>query len=159
MRQARHPTVHLLAGLPGAGKTTVAKRLVEERRAVRFTLDEWMLRLYGLPFDDPRYGDLAMQCRELIWDTAQQVLSAGVDVVLDWSQWSRERRAEWSERAASSGWPVTLHHVTTPPDVAVRRVLDRTDPHCHRIDDEGVHHMARLFEEPTEEEGIPLVRH
>jgi predicted kinase len=49
------PRVHLLAGLNGAGKTTFARHLEADLPAVRFTLDEWLLRLHGLRYDDPRY--------------------------------------------------------------------------------------------------------
>jgi predicted kinase len=41
---------HLIHGYLGAGKTTFARRLEQELRAIRFTHDEWMSRLYG---DDP----------------------------------------------------------------------------------------------------------
>jgi hypothetical protein len=48
-----------------------------ELPAVRFTLDEWMLRLHNLRYDDPAYPALAESCKSLIWDTALQVLRAG----------------------------------------------------------------------------------
>ena len=48
-----------------------------------------MLRLYQLRYDNPHYPARAETCKDLIWDTARQVLRAGVDVVLDWNQWSR----------------------------------------------------------------------
>jgi predicted kinase len=35
-------TLVLIVGLPGAGKTTLARRLEVERAALRFTPDEWM---------------------------------------------------------------------------------------------------------------------
>lgn len=56
VREPSAPTavrVHLLCGLPGAGKTTYAARLAAENSAVRFSLDEWMLRLYPWTYDDP----------------------------------------------------------------------------------------------------------
>ena len=49
------PEIHLLAGLNGAGKTTHARHLAAALPAVRFSLDEWMLRLYELSFDDELY--------------------------------------------------------------------------------------------------------
>ncbi len=58
--------------------------------AVRFSLDEWMLRLYGLRYHDPQYVRRLSPCRDLIWEVAQQILGLGHDVVLDWNQWSRE---------------------------------------------------------------------
>ncbi len=89
------PEVHLLAGLNGAGKTTFAKHFERTLPAVRFTLDEWMLRLNALAFDHPDYPPAAARCRDLMWDTAVQVLRTGSPVVLDWNQWSRSGRAEW----------------------------------------------------------------
>ena len=64
--QPTRATVHLVAGLNGAGKSTHARWLADTRPAVRFTLDEWMLRLYNMEYDDPRYGDLRERCTDLI---------------------------------------------------------------------------------------------
>jgi predicted kinase len=115
----RAANVHLLAGLNGAGKTTHARRLERECPAVRFTLDEWMLRLYQRRYDDPEYPDLADRCRGLIWTTAQQVLSTGIDVVLDWNLWSRSRRQIWRDKVESAGHHPVLHYLAglfQPPD-------------------------------------------
>ena len=37
----KKPTLTLMVGLPGAGKTTRAKELEQATGAVRFTPDEW----------------------------------------------------------------------------------------------------------------------
>jgi predicted kinase len=37
----------LLVGLPGAGKTTVARRLADEHRGLRLTPNEWMIPPFG----------------------------------------------------------------------------------------------------------------
>jgi predicted kinase len=37
------PTLHLTCGLPGAGKTTLARHLAADRDAERFTKDAWKL--------------------------------------------------------------------------------------------------------------------
>lgn len=148
--------IHLLAGLNGAGKTTLAKKLAESLPGVRFSLDEWMLRLHGLPFDDDRYAELAEGCRELIWDTAAQVLAAGVDVILDWNMWSRERRADAVRRARALGVRTQLHYLVVPLDVAVAQAGERNDPTSHRLTAESIAHMVELFEEPQPDEGFTL---
>lgn len=161
-------TVHLLAGLNAVGKTTYARRLAADLPAVRFTLDEWMLRLYALRFDDPAYPERAARCQELIWDTAVEVLDAGSDVVLDWNQWSRERRAFWRDRAQRSGHDVVLHHIQATVDTAVRRAAARSaaqqqaataggDPlPVHDLDEAAVRHLAELFEMPDDAEGLQI---
>ena len=98
-------------GSAGSGKTTYARKLELELPGVTFTLDEWMLRLHGLSYDDPRYPALAQACKCLIWDTAHQVLTTGVDVILDWNQWSRARRSEWGSRAIEQGYRPVIHYI------------------------------------------------
>jgi predicted kinase len=155
-----HPTVHLLCGLVGVGKTTLARQIAHERDAVRFSLDAWMLRLYGrLRYDDPVYVSRLDGCKALIWDTACQVLTTGHDVVLDWNQWSRERRAEWASAAMQVGATPVLHFVDVSLDTAIARAASRSasDPFSHDLDEAGVRHMATIFETPTDEEGIEIV--
>ena len=150
------PEIHLLAGLNGAGKTTYARRLAATLPAARFSLDEWMLQLYELSFDDELYPSSAEKCRALIWDLTAQVLRAGSSVVLDWKMWSRSCRADAVAHAADLGVICHLHHVVVPLDVAIQRATDRHDPGAHRLDAEAVRHLGGLFEPPKESEGFVL---
>lgn len=156
------PAVHLLCGLNGAGKTTLARELEATLPAVRFSLDDWMLRLYpGLHYAAEEFGGRAESCKLLIWDTAAQVLRAGTDVVLDWNQWSRARRALWHGKATAAGFDVVLHYLQTPLDTALERVRRRTlaeEPGSHALEDSGVRHLAAIFEEPGESEGLEILR-
>jgi predicted kinase len=154
--------VHLLCGLNGAGKTTLARELASHIPAARFTLDEWMLRLYGLRYDDREYVARLRGCQDLIWDTALQVLRLGRDVVLDWNQWSRARRAEWRDRAELAGYAVVVHYVDVPLKLAIERMQVRNTGHlddAHTIDEAGVRHLASIFEPPTNAEGMKIVLH
>ncbi|WP_445154245.1 AAA family ATPase [Arthrobacter sp. Hor0625] len=156
------PIVHLLCGLNGAGKTTVAKRLEATLPAVRFSLDDWMLRLHpGLHYASDEYARRAEECKVLMWDIAVQVLRTGTDVVLDWNQWNRERRARWRDNAREAGFGAVLHHVQTPLGVAIERTLLRTlaaEPGTHPLTEAAVRHLAGIFEEPDESEGVRILR-
>lgn len=158
-RAAARPRVHLLVGLPGAGKTTYARRLAADVPAVRFTLDEWMLRLYTWSYDEPEYVARLDDVQALIWDMARQVLALGHDVVLDWNQWSRARRSVWRQRAEMAGCAVVLHHLMTPLDTAIRRLEERAaagTTMAHSLDAAGARHMQRLLEIPNCDEGIQI---
>lgn len=153
------PTVHLMAGLNGAGKTTHARRLEATTLAVRFSLDEWMLRLHDVTFDDERYPALAEKCRGLIWEVAGQTLRAGTDVVMDWNHWSRERRRQSRDLALAAGGVPVLHWVQVPIEVAIGRAQARNEAgakHAHRLAATDIRHLASIFEEPHDDEGMPL---
>ena len=154
-------TIHLLCGLPASGKTTVARRLEDERDAVRFTLDEWMLALFDLgPYDDA-YGPLADRVKELIWRMTERVIALGHDVVLDWSQWSRTARANARERAEALDATIVLHYVEAPLAVIEERLTERNaqpSASVHQIDLNDLRRFAAdLFEPPASHEGIHVV--
>ena len=60
------PTAHLLHGFVGGGKTTFARKLEREYRAVRFTHDEWMHKLYGPNPSEDQFAELYSRVGELI---------------------------------------------------------------------------------------------
>jgi len=155
--------VHLLYGLAGSGKTTLARALCADGKAVRFTLDEWMIRLYPeLPYDAAEYGPRTEIVKDLIWSVAEQVLRSGADVVLDWNSWSRARRAWAIQRAAAIGGQVILHHISASVEQATaqaeQRGRDSRSVYAHRIDREGIEHLASIMEPPSEAEGLTVIR-
>lgn len=109
------PTLLLMVGLPGAGKTTRARDLAQTRRALRFTPDEWMIALFdGIQPEGKRdlvEGRLIM--------VALQALRLGTSVVLDFGLWSRDERSalRWLARSAGASCQV----VYLPVDEAVQR--------------------------------------
>lgn len=118
-------TAHLLFGFLGSGKTTLAKELERRHRAIRFTPDEWMARLFG---EDPHVGIFKekeaaiLRLLEPMW---MRCLHLGVDVVLDYGFWSRAERDYVRNRVESSGGQVLLYSVDCPADEAWRRVSAR----------------------------------
>jgi predicted kinase len=82
-------TMILLVGLPGAGKTTLAKRLAREHGALRLTPDEWMIPLFGEPDPDGKRDVLEGRMISL----ALQLLRLGLTVVLEFGCWARDERS------------------------------------------------------------------
>ena len=111
----------LTCGLPGAGKTTIARRLAADRNALRLTQDEWLIALGSSPWDAPTREKLD---REL-WRLAQDVLRLGLSVVLDFGLWTRIERDEMRSVARGLGVGVELHYIDVPTDELWRRIQAR----------------------------------
>ena len=111
----------LTCGLPGAGKTTLATQLASERRAVRLTKDEWVWALGSSPWDRSTNEKIG---REL-WCLAQQILSLGLSVVLDFGLWARVERDDMRSVARSLHVSVELHYLEIPIDELWRRIEAR----------------------------------
>lgn len=120
------PTLHLLHGLPGSGKTAYARRLEQQLTAVRFTPDEWMVALHGTIPPERLFREQHAKIMALIWEHAARVLHAGSHVVLDGGFWSRASRDDARRRAAELGVPCCFHTLACSTDVARQRVLART---------------------------------
>jgi predicted kinase len=111
----------LTCGLPGAGKTELAKQLAAARGAVRLTKDEWLWALGSSPWDEPTQERIE---REL-WRLAREILCLGVSVVLDFGLWARIERDEMRSAARDLGVGVELHYLDVAPDELWRRIAAR----------------------------------
>ena len=112
----------LIVGLPGAGKTSWARRLEVERAGLRLTPDEWMESLFGTNEVDGRRWVLES---ELLWGVAARVLTLGVDVILDYGCWSEEERDLFRTRAHELGALAEIVVLDLPFDVLWERVEAR----------------------------------
>jgi predicted kinase len=137
----------LICGLPGSGKTTLAKQLATERQAVRLSPDEWKHELGIDYYDEPKRVLLEAQ----LWRLAQELLHLGQTVILEHGFWAREERDELRIAARALGVPVELHHLEVPVDELWRRLDLRNGqalPGTAPISEEDLRRWAEQFEPP-----------
>lgn len=148
------PTLFLLIGLPGAGKTTRARAIESKHSALRLTPDEWILALYGDELDDPRRDAVRNPVEALQWQVAQRALSLGCNVVLDWGFWSRVERTAYRQRAEAFGARVRVIFLDATVDELWSRISRRVESRAGTlaITRSDLEQWAAIFEPPTEEE-------
>lgn len=156
--------LHLISGLPASGKTTYATQLRSRVNGVLFCLDRWLITLFGR-YSLPDVGleehtRRVLACRELIWESASELLQRSVDVVLDDGFFYREHRLSHVALAAGIGASATIHFVDTPLD-EVRARLERRNAHLPRynfhIDPATLEGFLSMIERPLPDEAPRVV--
>lgn len=151
MDAGHEPSLILLCGLPGSGKTTLAKRLADEIPAVRLCPDEWLADL-GIDLFDVQARD---RLEKRFSQHAQELLKLGQSVILEFGFWSRTERDEKRLSARALGAHVELHYLAAPIDELCRRLDARNEkgePGTAQITREMLEPYAELFEAPTTDE-------
>ena len=156
-------TVHLICGFLGAGKTTFAHSLAEQREAqreaVKFSIDELYLQLFT---DEPtreldaKAFDRLLLMLNGIWPP---IVKAGVDVVLDFGFWRRALRDDVRDRASLVGAQTRLYWLQCPDDVALARCLRRNgSPGAFLITAQDYRGLKAGFEPPASDEASEIIQ-
>lgn len=150
-----------MCGLTGSGKTTFAKGLEREHNAVRFSIDEWMIELYGHHMPREVFDARFDICKTLIFATAEKLLALGINVVLDFGFWKRDERAEVKAWLKTRELSYTLYYFDIPLETLWERLQKRNQMLAEgtfEITREMLETFASRFEAPTKAEGLTLKR-
>src|SRR3954466_7848069 len=101
-----------ICGLPGSGKTTLARQLASELAALRLCPDEWKHDL-GIDYYDEQ-GRVRLEKR--LWRLGEGLRALGESVILESGFWAREERDERRLAARALGVAVQLHYLEAPVD-------------------------------------------
>jgi predicted kinase len=142
--------LYLLVGLPGSGKTTKARQLEREASALRLTLDEWMIPLFGRNVSAERD---ALEGR-LIW-IALRALELGANVILDFGFWSKDERSSLRWFAKQRGAKSQVIYLPIDPETQRKRIHSRfaqTPGQTWPMSEEELTQWRAFFQEPDEAE-------
>ncbi len=155
--------IHLICGSIGAGKTTYAKALAKKERAIRFSEDEWLAKLFvpDAPEDllsqpMPVVGEWAtakyLRCRGQIWLTCQQLINHNISIVLDGASANKAQRESIRQKAHDHRIGFQLHYIDASRDIRHQRVFARNqeqgETYSLEVTPAMFEHIENVFEAP-----------
>lgn len=149
------PTLYLMLGYPGAGKTTAAKYINQLTGAVHLWADHIRRERYGRPtYSHKENLDLYNHMNRV----TGELLAAKNSVVFDTNFNFYKDRQHLREIAREHGADSVLVWVTTPKNTARERATDGAQQHQTRIlgdmSEEDFERLSSQLEAPLNEERI-----
>lgn len=128
MKTVTKPTVYLLCGLGGSGKSTYAKKLTQS--GLQLSLDEYVYDVYGrdivhLPEDvyKKHYQAAKLELdKQLVTE-----LKRGRSLILDYGFWRRDSREYYKRLIEENGGEWKLIYLKATPDVLWKRLKQRNE--------------------------------
>jgi predicted kinase len=148
------PTVYLMLGLPGSGKTTSSKKLHQKLNIPRLSLDEEYSKLGG-DLASPKWNkEIEAKANEIIKSRMKEVVGRGESVILDFCPWRKEERERYREYIKSIGAVDYVYYLNVPiKELKQRLEVRNSNPSndTHVVTPDMLDAFTARFDPPHEE--------
>ena len=151
--------IFLMCGKICSGKSTCAKQLSREHKAVILSIDDIMLALFGQDAGE-KHDHYVEMTEKYLYEKSLEILELGINVVLDWGFWTREKRDYARNFYGPRGIEHEFCYISISDEEWNRRLDKRNkDVKENRSDayyvDEGLRRkFEAIFEAPENEEKV-----
>ena len=155
-------TLHLMCGKIASGKSTLAKTLAVQHRAILLSEDKWLASLYpGAINSVTDYAGYSLRIRSVLGPLVVDMLESGVSVVLDFPANTLANRQWLLGLAQAAKVPHCLHYLELDDATCRARLHARNarGDHDFAASDAEFDLITRHFSVPSEEEGLVIEVH
>ncbi|OED92304.1 AAA family ATPase [Vibrio breoganii] len=153
--------IYFVCGFIGSGKTTYSKTLAQKHGAFRFSIDEWMIPLYGEHMEREIFNHRLATLQELFKDSALQLFSLGVPVIFDFGFWRKADRDTFTDWASKVGAEGEIHYLDVSFDACKQRAFTRNSDlngKSYEMTPEMLDLFWSWFEVPASNENVVWVQ-
>lgn len=146
--------VYLLCGKIASGKTTYAQGMQSQTGAVILSYDELMLQLYDGCLGEVQHEQAVARICRYFYQLSEQLLSVGVDVLLDFGYWRYEERESARAFYRARGLVAVLVYFDLDEETRLNRLTKRNlalsgaKERVYLIEGELLEKLDRKFEPP-----------
>jgi predicted kinase len=153
----------VFCGKMAAGKSTLAKALVERESGVLLAQDAFIARLYPSEIVDvPAYLTYSARLRDALEPHILALLAHGLPVILDFPGNTRAQRAWFRHLIDASGAAHELHLIEAADEVCKRQLRERSrglPEGTAWTTDAEFDAITAYYDPPTADERFVIVRH
>ncbi|WP_214269203.1 AAA family ATPase [Staphylococcus pseudoxylosus] len=154
-------TLYFFTGKMGAGKSTTAKKIAKDKKAVLLSEDEMLEQFYPnqiKTFDD--YLTYSNRIKPFVKNHVQNLLSVGTNVVMDFPGNTQKQRKWLSNIPSEIHVSHKLIYLNISDETCLQRLKQRNienPERAHFDTQETFNYVNQFFEVPKESEGLNIL--
>ncbi len=114
----------LICGKICSGKSTYGESLRLRENAALLSIDEIMLSLFGQHCGD-KHDEYSEKAQTYLFHKSLELIEVGVDVILDWGFWSKEKRNFARKFYSSRNIACEIHYIDVSDETWAARLEKR----------------------------------
>ena len=154
--------VIVLCGKIASGKTTMAKKIMEQEKAVILSIDDVMLKLYDGCLKEA-HNQTASRIVDYFLTLIPDLLRQDISCILDYGFWTKEERKQLIRKLKEKELAYELIYLQVDDEVRKHRLFERNQLNAQKegrqyiIEGELLERLDQRFEEPTAEEEFQVI--